>query len=444
VLTSLRPLRSRNFALVWASALVSNVGSWMQTVALGVVVTTRSHNPLWTGAVAAAAFIPMGLLAPVGGALADRLDRRRWLITTTVAESGFAALLAVLAATGHAPSWVLLVVAFLGGVAGSVGFPTYQAMIPDLVPANDLLGAVSLSSAQFNLGRVIGPVLAGVVLYAGSAAWAFAVNAVSFGAVVVALAFVRLPPRTPVPSDRETILRRIVAGARIAAAEPGCRSAIILIGIVALIGSPFIALVPAVAITALDRGKFGTSVLLTAQGVGAVSGALVLASLVQAFGRRLLVGALGAFPLALVAYGLAPSLWPSALAILVVGFCYIGVLTGLNTVVQRRAPAQARGRVLGLYMMALGVIYPIGAVVQGAIAHEVGIRAVTVASGVALFAVMVVIGIFRGRLFGALGDPAPTTTTDASAGGAGPGPARSGGAGADVVVPVGPTAPIAP
>src|SRR5579863_6907416 len=195
MLASLRSLRSRNFAVIWSSALVSNVGSWMQTVALGVVVTTRSHNPLWTGAVAAAAFIPIGVLSPVGGALADRLDRRRWLITTTLAEAGFAALLAVLAATGHAPSWVLVAMAFLGGVAAAVGFPTYQAMIPDLVPADDLLGAVSLSSAQFNLGRVIGPVLAGIVLLAGSAAWVFTINAASFGAVVAALCVLRLPSR---------------------------------------------------------------------------------------------------------------------------------------------------------------------------------------------------------------------------------------------------------
>jgi MFS family permease len=402
VLTSLRPLRSRNFALVWSSALVSNVGSWMQAIALAVVVTDRSKNPLWTGAVAAAAFIPIGVLSPLGGALADRLDRRRWLITTTLAEAGCAALLAVLAATGHAPSWVMLAIVFLGGVAAAVGFPTYQAMIPDLVPADDLLGAVSLSSAQYNLGRVIGPALAGVVLLAGSPAWVFAVNAVSFIAVVAALAVVRLPAPRPRGKDSDKVLRRIAEGARIAAAEPGCRSAIILIGIVALIGSPFIALVPAMAITALDKGSGGTSVLVVAQGIGAVSGSLVLASLVMAFGRRLLVGALVAFPLALVGYGLAPSLWWAAAALLIVGACYIGVLTGLNTVVQRRAPSEARGRVLGLYMMVLGVVYPIGAVVQGAIAHVVGIRAVTWASGVALFAVMAAIRLWRGQLFVAL------------------------------------------
>jgi MFS family permease len=365
----------------------------MQTVALGYVVTHRSHDPLWAGAVAAAAFIPIGVLSPLGGALADRLDRRRWLIATTLAETVFAALLAVLAATGH---------------AAAVGFPTYQAMIPDLVPADDLLGAVSLSSAQFNMGRVIGPVLAGVVLLAGSAAWAFAVNAVSFGAVVAALAVVRLPPPRRHPDGGGKILHRIAEGARVAAAEPGCRSAIILIGIVALIGSPFIALVPAMAINGLGRGAGGYTVLLAAQGIGAVGAALVLAPMARAFGRRLLVGALVTFPVALVCYGLAPSLWSAALAIAVVGACYIGVLTGLNTVVQRRAPQDFRGRVLGLYMMVLGVIYPVGALVEGAIAHVVGIRTVTVVSGLVLVTVMAAIGIWRGQLFARLGDPVRT------------------------------------
>ena len=126
------------------------------------------------------------------------------------------------------------------------------------------------------------------------------------------------------------------------------------------------------------------------------------------FGRRLVTGALFAFPLALVPYGLSRSLWTAVPAMAVVGACYIGVLTGLNTVVQRRAPTVARGRVLGLYMMALGTIYPIGAVLEGAIAHGVGIRQVTAVSGILLVAVMAAIGLTRGRVFAVLdGGPAP-------------------------------------
>ncbi len=207
---SFRPLASRNFALVWSAALVSNVGTWMQIVTLGIVVTAKTHEPGWTGLVAAAAFLPNGLLAPLGGALADRLDRRRWLIVTTIAEAAFAGALAALAFTGHELPWLLSVVAFLGGTASAIGFPTYQAMLPDLVDKKDLLAAVSLSSAQFNLGRVIGPALAGVALVAGSAGWAFTANAISFGAVVVALLLVRLPAQ--VKSAGEGIVSRMREG----------------------------------------------------------------------------------------------------------------------------------------------------------------------------------------------------------------------------------------
>ncbi len=289
-----------------------------------------------------------------------------------------------------------------------MGFPTYQAMLPDLVPRPDLLAAVSLSSAQVNLGRVIGPALAGVVLVAGSDAWAFAVNAASFGAVVLALLFVRLAAPRPPTLPAEPILRRIVAGARVAAREPGCRSAIILIAVVALVGSPFIGLVPAVAIDGLHRGAAATSALVTGQGIGAVAGALALAPLARAWGRRRLrVGVLFAFPAAIVLYGLAPSLVTATVAIVVIGAFYIGVLTGLNTVVQLRAPDDARGRVLGLYMMALGTIYPVGLVIQGAVAATVGIRPVTVASGLVLLAVMAALLILRPALFHALEDVEP-------------------------------------
>jgi len=382
----------------------------MQTVALGVLVFSRTGQPGWTGLVAAAGFLPIGLLAPVGGALADRLDRRRWLIVTTLAEMTFASVLAVLAATGHDRPGVLVVLAFLGGASGAIGFPAYQAMVPDLVPPEDLLGAVSLSSAQFNLGRVIGPALAGLALLSHDYGLVFGINAASFGAVVVALCLVRLP--RPVRQSGDTaMVARIVAGARAAAAEPGCRAAIELIAIVALLASPFIALVPAMS-GVLDRGgvsiQLGTAILVTAQGIGAVTGALVLPTLAERLGRRtMLQSALFVLPVLLVLYGLAPTLWLSALAFLAVGAGYIAVLSGLNTVVQLRAPVEARGRVLSIYMMGLGIVYPIGAVLQGGIANHTGVREVTVVGAMALLAGMVSIATFRPTIFSSLGDPSP-------------------------------------
>ena len=401
---SFRPLRSRNFALLWSAALVSNVGSWMQVVALSILVTARTHDALWTGLVAAAAFLPNGLLAPFGGALADRLDRRRWLLITTLAEMACAALLAALSAVGDAPPVVAVAVAFLGGSAAAIGLPAYQAMLPDLVDdRRDLLAAVSLSSAQYNLGRVIGPALAGIVLALGSYSLAFACNAVSFAAVVVALLLVRLPAVLPA-TEPIRVLHRIAEGARLAFGEPGCRAAIVLIGLVALLASPFIALVPAMAIQVLHRGSTGTAVLVTAQGVGAVAGALLLPGLALRFGRhRQVVASLLALPVLLVLYSVAPGLWLSAVALLLVGLAYIGVLSGLNTVVQLRAPTEARGRVLSLFMLSLGTVYPVGAVLQGAIGAHVGVRQITVAGAGLLLAVLVVVALRRPAALRALG-----------------------------------------
>ena len=405
---SLRPLRSRNFALIWSAALVSNLGSWMQTVALGVLVYQRTGAPGWTALVVAIGFVPIGLLAPVGGALADRLDRRRWLILTTLAEAMFAAILAVLAGIHRDPPGVLVLLSFLGGAAGAIGFPAYQAMVPDLVPPEDLLGAVSLSSAQYNLGRVIGPALAGLVLLSQNYAFVFGINALSFGAVVVALVLVHLPP--PVPRTvNESMAARIAAGARAAMAEPGCRSAILCIAVVALLASPFIALVAAMAHVDRPHGwslGLTTAALVTAQGVGAVVGALSLAGLAQRFGRlTVLRTAIFTVPVLLCAYALAPTLALAVPAFVAVGAAYIVVLSGLNTVVQLRAPVASRGRILGIYMMALGLIYPVGAIVQGWLADSHGIRAVTVGGALLLLAVATLAAVAYPTVFTDLGDP---------------------------------------
>jgi MFS family permease len=403
-LASLRPLRQRDFAVVWGAGLVSNIGSWVQIVAVGILVTELTGQARWTGLAATAAFLPVGLLSPVGGAIADRVDRRRLLIGTTVGETLAAVLLAVLVGTGNASALAVTAVVFAGGCMTALGFPAYQAILPDLVDREDLLGASSLSMAQWNLGRVVGPALAGAVLVAGSYTWAFALNAVSYGAVVVALLTVRF--QTPPPSDEPPGLwARIATGVRGARAEPGCRTAILTMAVTALLLSPFIALIPAVTVKLFQGGEGATSLLIGAQGVGAVVGALSVASLARRYGhRRVLVASLGVLPLLLAAYAAAPTLAVATVVLVAVGGCYVSVLSGLGTVVQLRAPEALRARILSLYMVALGTVYPLGAVIQGALGDRFGLRAVT-AAGAALFLVALVItGLARPDLVAALDD----------------------------------------
>ncbi len=404
-LASLRPLGRREFALVWSAALVSNIGSWLQTIAVGVLVTELTGQARWTGLVAAAAFVPMGVLSPVGGAIADRVDRRRLLLGTTIGETVFAAVLAVLVGTGHATPLGVTALVFAGGCMTALGFPAYQAILPDLVEREDLLGASSLSMAQYNLGRVVGPVLAGAVLVAGSFTWAFALNAVSYGAVMVALLLVRFEGRRADDGDPGGLWSRIVAGARGARAEPGCWAAIVTIAVTALLLSPFIALIPAVTVKLVAGGKGATSLLIGAQGVGAVVGALSLASLARRYGRRqVLVVNVIVLPFLLAAYAAAPTLAVATGVLVAVGAAYVGVLSGLGTVVQLRAPEVLRARILSLYMVALGTVYPLGAVVHGALGDRWGLRAVT-AGGAALYLVVVVAaGLTRPDLVAALDD----------------------------------------
>src|SRR5215213_4281079 len=155
----------------------------MQTVAVGVLITDLTGKAGWTGLVAAAAFLPIGLLSPVGGAIADRVDRRRLLLGTVMVEAAAAVALAVVVGTGNANAASVTLLVLAGGCMVALGLPAFQAILPDLVPREDLLAASSLGLAQFNLGRVVGPALAGLVLAFGSYTWAFAINAASFGAV---------------------------------------------------------------------------------------------------------------------------------------------------------------------------------------------------------------------------------------------------------------------
>ena len=405
------PLRHRNYALVWTAGLISNVGTWMETVAVGDLVADRTGQAGWTALVAAAAFLPMGLLGPIGGAFADRLDRRRMLIAMTATQMVCAIALAVLAGTGHATPGAVAVVVFVAGCVAGLGFPAYAAMLPDLVPAKDLLAAMSLSQAQWNLGRVVGPALAGIAIYFGSYTAAFALNAASFAAMLLALRFLRLERRAK-PTDDTGLWARIAIGARAARAEPGVRSAILMISVVALTASPFIALIPAMARVRFDGASSLTSWFVTAQGIGAVAGAFLLPVLAARFGRyRMLLVSLVLLPGALVLYGLAPTPTAAAVALVGVGATYMFVFSGIGTVVQLRAPAELRARVLSFYFLALGVLYPIGATIQGPIADRIGLGEMTVLSGIALFGVVVLLRLLRPERLAALDDLEPAATS---------------------------------
>ncbi len=339
----LRPFRQRAFAVMWAGAFVSNVGTWMETVAVGVWVTQTTGQAAWTGTVAALTYVP--------------------------------------AAT---------------------------AATPDLVPPEELLGALSLNIAQYNLGRVVGPALAGLVIGMGGLAWAFGLNTVSFGAVLVALALIRLPPVRHRQGEPIRVWATIVAGLAAARRDAGIRTALLLLVATTLLVSPFIGLVPAVAIKVFHRGAAGTSALVTAQGVGAVAAALAASPLAVRFGhRRLLVAALLAVGPAAALYGLAPTFLLAVAGITVLGFCYLGVLSGTSAVCQALAPRALRARIASLVMVGVGGGHALGLVVQGWLGDRVGLPPVTAATAALLFAIVLATRLLRPDLVRAMQATSP-------------------------------------
>jgi MFS family permease len=378
---SFAPFRHRAFRLVWSGALVSNVGTWMETTALSYYVADTSTASA-SGLVAAAGFLPTAVLGPVGGAWADRFSRRRVIILANAAAMVIAAAVAVLVASGEASPGILALFSLAGGCAGALGFPAFQAALPDVVPAEDLVAAIGLSSTQWNLGRIIGPSAAALAIAAGGVPTALWINAASFGAVIVAVGLAAIPRRIGV---KRSVLAATRDGISFARRTPAPRAMVPLMVVQVLIAAPFIGFIAQMATNVFDEGQNGTSVLVTAQGIGAVVAGASMGGLSSRFGlRAVLLGAILLSAPCLIFYGAAPNLWVGAVGVMLLGGCYMASLSACTTVTQKSAPPELRGRAMAVNNFVLGAFYPLGLLIEGEIADRISLRAVTIGSGVAL------------------------------------------------------------
>ena len=395
VARSFAPFRHRGFLLVWAGALVSNIGTWMETTALSYYVADTSSAAA-SGLVAAAGFVPTALLGPVGGAMADRFDRRKVIAFANAGFAVVAATVAMLVASGHATPGRLALLSLLGGCTSAISWPSFQAILPDLVPPEDLVGAIGLASTQWNLGRILGPTAAAIAIAIGGVPTALWVNAASFLAVIAAVLAAPVPSRVGVRRTVRVAVRDALAFVR---TTPPVRAMLPVMTLAVLLGSPFMGLSAQMATNVFGADQHGTSLLVTAQGIGAVVAGASMGSLVARWGTRqvLRTAAVVTAP-TLVLYGLAPSLWSAALTLVVLAGCYMATLSSCTNITQRSASAEVRGRAMIVNNFVLGMAYPVGVLLQGELADHWSLRAVTVASGVSLGVCLAVLAIARPRL----------------------------------------------
>jgi MFS family permease len=386
-------LTHRDFRLVWFAALGSTIGTWMQKYAQSVLVFRLTESSFYLALDDFLAQLPVLLLMLIGGVVADRYDRRRLLTWSQYVQAATAFALAGLVVTGHVAIWHILTLSVITGCAQAFGGPAYQSLIPSLVPRRDLPNAIALNSTQFNLSRVLGPAGGTAIIAALSIAWCFFLNGLSFFLVVVALASIR-----PVASSRTGPPKPLVAelrgGLSYVRHHRLMLTLTVLVVVSTFLAMPILTLLPTFAYRVLE-GAGGTpetrlSTLMALQGLGAITGALIVGS-VGRF-RHMGLGLLAiqcSMGILIALFGMTATPWLSYLLIFCCGITFMALFSMSFSIVQLAVPEELRGRVVSIYMVALRGGGPLGGLVAGALADFWSAPVVMTANGLLLAAVTV-------------------------------------------------------
>jgi MFS family permease len=385
--TLLRALAHPNFRLYLVGQGVSITGSWMQQVAMAWLVYQLSGSAVWLGLVGFAGQIPSLFLAPLTGTLIDHADRHRLVLLTQTVAMLQAFLLAALTLTGAVVLWHLLALGLVLGVVNALDIPSRQSFLREMVPRReDLPNAIALNSSVWNGARLVGPTLAGVLLLLTSPGVCFLINGLSYLTVIAALLAMRLPPQQR-SQARRPILGGVGEGLAYAWRCGPIRSLLLLIGLFQMAGMAQSALLPVISSVVLG-GDASTLGLLTAcGGAGALAAAVFLAARRSLLGLgRWIVGATVAFGLGLVTFSFAGSFWAAAPLLAVTGWSLLLLTAGANTILQTMVEEDKRGRVLSLYTLAVTGLSPVGGLVGGLLADQVGAPLTLCLAGLACLA----------------------------------------------------------
>lgn len=377
-----RALRYRDFRLLWIGQVVSLSGTWMQWAAQGWLVLRLTDSAFYLGLIGFCTYVPVLLFALAAGVAADHLPRRNALLWTQGVAMLLAAVLAALTWFGWVRLWQIALLAFGQGTAAAFDIPLRQSLLQDLVVRKDLQNAIALNSLAFNGARLVGPVLAGFLVAAYGEALCFLVNAVSFLAVLVGLALMRVPG-TRAGNDEASWIGAARAGLSYAVQTPRVRAVLGLVVVSSVFGMPYSILLPVFARDVLLAGSRGLGMLMGAAGLGAVAGALYLAARrTSRYAGRIVATAVALLGAAVIGFGVSRSFVLSLILLIFVGAALLIQLATSNTLLQLTAPPELRGRIVSLYMLAFIGMAPIGSLLSGIAARTWGAPATVIAGGV--------------------------------------------------------------
>ena len=381
-----RSIENRNYRLYFFGQLISSLGSWLQSVAQAWLVYRLTGSSFHLGLVIFIGQAPLLFLSPVGGLIADRY-RRRWVVVGTQSFSMLLAfVLAALTLLGLVRTWEILTLAGLQGIISSFDVSARQALVSEMVDSEDLLNAVALNSSIFNNASSVAPVVAGFLVVTIGEGWCFAINGLTYLAVIAGLLLMRIEEHRTRGGMRSA-LARVREGFHFVHDTAPIRRILVVLGVVSLLGAPFTVLMPVFADQVLHAGPRGLGLLMSAHGIGSLIGSLLLASRrgLSGLGRWVVFGSAG-FGASLVLFAVSRSFYLSLLILAVAGFCMFYELTASNTLIQAMSPEALRGRATSILSMLVLGVAPFGALTAGFLARHLGAPFTCAIGGVACLA----------------------------------------------------------
>ena len=364
-------LAIRDFRLLFQGNLVTSIGFWMQQVAFGWLVLDLTNSPFYLGLAGFFRALPMLIISPFGGVLADRLDRRKVLIATQASMMAISLVLAILVVTRWVTPWQLLVASFLMGTTMSTNMPARQALVSQIVGREQLGNAIALNSMSMNSSRIIGPTIAGALIGVAGVAACLFLQAIGYVWSIFNLLAVKEQPRSE-GARRGSFLQNLVEGFRYCYQEKTVFAMLVMAAVPTIFGMPYMQLLPAFARDVLGTGAGGLGLMLAGVGVGALTGSVLVASFGRASWRgTALLGSAIAFGVLLCLFSFTRSTPLALLALAGAGGCNAVYMALNNTIIQEVVPDHLRGRVMSVYMITFGLM-PLGTLPAGAIAEVHG------------------------------------------------------------------------
>lgn len=406
---SFRALKHRSFQIFLVGAVVSGTGTWLSQLVIPFVLYQITGNALWVGYAAVAQFLPYVLCGPWGGALADRMPRKRVLLITQSAMAGMALVLYISWELGlRDPFWIVVIIAG-NGIINGLNMPSWQAFLNDLVPRDDLRSAVAINSMQFNVSRAIGPAIGGLLLATVGAGTAFLINALSFIAVIIALLLIQPIARDggAVTFVRKSILRETWDAARYAFGHPGLRITIVVSMLFSIFANPIYTLTVILSDDVYGVDPLGLGLLNAALGIGAIA----IAPLVAGSSRRIRLSQVVQYTLigcgaGLIVLGLNNVYWAGVALLLLVGAAAVGITSSSQSALQLIVTDRMRGRVISVRFLLFTGLMPVGTQWQTAVAEAFGIQAAIMLAGVGLLLSAIVLLLLPARIgLGRIDDP---------------------------------------